>query len=234
MSFLLNKKNQSRCGNMYVWIGVIVVSILFTLFATIPNTQKYFEIRQSVKSLTEANNNYENEIDLKKVKLSEIEKEFNKIAKDFLKKEKLLFPENIDTDKIAKILELYSLQYSLISPNSLFEISSISFSKQESENFTKTSASISVKSNKESLKDFIFYIQNNQLPQKLLNAQNASGSLISNDVSTKNFLRENTLPIANIESIVSNTDEDGENKVSGLLNTDIQINFFSQKTKNEQ
>ncbi len=230
----LDKKNKNRCGNIYFWIGVIIVSLLFTLLATIPSVQKYFEIRQNIASLKVANSEHENEISLKKDKLTEIEKEFNKIAKDFLKKEKLLFPENIDTDKIAKILELYSLQYSLINPTSLFEISSISFSKQESENYTKTSVNLSIKSNKDSLKDFIFYIQNNSLPSKLINAQNTPGSLISEDVSTKNFLRENTLPIANIESIISNKDEDSKNVIPGLLNTEIQVNFFSQKSKNDQ
>ncbi len=232
MSFL-DKKKYAKCGNIYSWIAVLVIGLLFTALATIPSVMKFIEIQKNIKVLTENNNSLKNNLETKKTQLENIKKEFNKVAKDFLKEEKLLFPESINTDKIAKVLELYSLQYSLINNNSYFEISSISFSKQSTDNFTKTSVSLSIKSTKESLKDFIYYIQKNKLPQRLVLAQK-SNPFIAKDKSTSLFLKQNSLPIANIESIVSNKNKDKDVVIPGLLDTEMQINFFSQKTKEDE
>jgi len=234
MSFLLDKKNQTKCGNITVWIAVIVISIIFSVFATLPATSKYIDLYSNISHLEEANLEYETDITVKTKKLKSITEKFNRIAKDFLKEEKLLFPESLDVNTLAKILELYSIQYSLIDGTSLFDLNSISFSKQTSGNYTKTSVSMSIKSTKKSLQDFIYFIQNNELPKKLLNAQNSSSSILRDDFSTTNFIRRNILPIANIESIVSAKSEDESDTIQGLLNTDIQVNFFSQKLKDEQ
>lgn len=233
MAFLLNKKNQAKPSNIVLWIVVIVVSFLFTIFATIPSTNKWLDLRANINTLNEVNLNFENEISRKKKQLDTIEEDFNRIAKDFLKEEKALFPNNIDTNKIARVFELYSIQYSLIDSTSLFDLESISFSTQSSENYTKTSVNMSIISTKDSLKDFIYLIQSNQLPVKMLNAQNSSTSLLASDISTVKFLRGNILPIANIESIISSKDDEAIGDENGLMNTDIQINFFSQKATNE-
>lgn len=233
MAFLLKKRNNNKCGNIIVWIILIVLSVIFSLFLALPATKEWIKLRSSITKLKEENLNYENDIARKKLKLSSIEKEFNRIAKDFLKEEKLLFPESVNINNIAKVIELYSIQYSLIDENSKFELNSISFSKLEGDNYTKLSASMSITSSEKSLKDFIYFIQNNKLPEKLLSAQNSQSSILRDDISTIKFLRDNILPIANIESITSTKDEENVGSSLGMLKTDIQINFFSQKTAHE-
>lgn len=230
MSYLLNKKNRTQCGNPLIWGIVIFIIILFSVFFIIPSTQKWLTLRSETKLLRNSNIEDEDQILRKNEQLSSIKKDFNLIAKNYLKDELLLFPKNLNTNNVAKILELYSLQYSLIDSKSQFTLNSVSFSKQESENFVKNSANISVSSTEESLKDFIYFIQNNKLPQKLINAQKSSNPFLRGEIPTKNFLDKNKLPIANIESISSVKEDDNES----LLLTNIKINFFSQKTDNEQ
>jgi hypothetical protein len=229
MTPLVINKPHKNCGNITTWIIIIIITLLFSAFATYPVTKKWLDLQSRKIELKEMNLNYEEELSRKTAKLDSISKEFDKIAKDFLKEEKILFPQSLNVRQIAKMLELYSLQYSLISNNSLFELNSISFSTTNSENYTKTSASLSISSSKESLKDFVYFIQKNKLPQKLIDAQNSSVSLLKNDISATQFIEDNQLPIANIESIVSTEDSE----TPGLLNTEIQINFFSQKTTND-
>ena len=88
---------------------------------------------------------------------------------------------------------------------------------------------MSISSNKDSLKDFIYFIQNNELPKKLTEADQSLSSFLQDQVAISNFIAKNPLPIANIESINSSKSDTDE-----LLNTEIQVNFFSQKTNNEQ
>ena len=225
MASITTEKIQKPCGNIFIWIGLIVISLGLFGFVAIPSGLKWRNLNTKITELTESNTNYENDISRKKLKLSSITNQFNKVAKDFMIEEKMLFPEDISTDKIAKILELYSIQYSLIDSNSLLTLNSISLSKSEEEENRKISANISLTCSKSTLKSFIKFIQTNQLPENLINAQNSPSSLLSNDVSTSKFLKENRLPIANIEAITSS--ENSED--SSLLETDIQINFFYQK-----
>ncbi len=232
--------NVKNCGSPILWGVLIGVTLLLVFIFVIPKASEWLSLRKEVVELKSKITENEDILDRKKLNLSSVKREFENLAQSSMQEEYSLFPKKIDTNIIAKILELYSVQYSLISPNSTFTLNSISFSEDSDENATKTRMNVSIVCNKTSLKDFIYFIQNNDLPLSLKNAQKSSNSILKNDIPSINFLKENKLPIANIYSIsFSEFTDNKTNKNSpdspltrtadNLMNNTLEITFFSQK-----
>jgi hypothetical protein len=165
----------------------------------------------------------EQEISVANKKLNALETEFDSVAEPFLVEERQILPEKLDTSKVSKILELYSLQLPLLDPNASFLIESLTFSRSQQkkeENFTRNPATIAAVTTEKDLQKFVEFLQSGQLTPDFETGKE-SGRI---KTAVYRYLKENLLPLTHIESI--DISEPGENNQLKVL---IQVTFFSQK-----
>lgn len=189
-----------------------------------PTTMKWQDTRTKVIALEKETALMEQALESEKTRLSEVEKKFSEEAEPFLKEEKQLYPQKIDTNKLAKILELFSLNESIVNGRNPMMITNMTFGVSDNAK-TQTQAtrvSLSIQSDSDSLRSFIQFLQTSKLPPSFESAKEQVPSPIN--TSEYLFLKKNLLPVALIDSIKSAPIEAG----SPILKTTIQLRFFSQ------
>jgi hypothetical protein len=138
---------------------------------------------------------------------------FDTEAKEYVLDEAQLFPAKLDSYYISKTLELFSIQYSLLSATSALRVERLSFSAGKE----KSALTLDILCTEDTLKEVIAYLQSGNLPDEIITNTN----LDANDVE---YLRSHKLPIAHIDSIrVSpSNDSDIYNRVS------LKVSLFTQ------
>lgn len=168
----------------------------------------------------------------KKIKLSKklnsLENDFKQKADPFLKEEKHVFPEKIDSDKVIRVLEIYALTLRDIgvleeSPFSLNSVNMGSASRVRAL-VMKTPLTISIQTNKENLIEFIDFLQQRSLSQRMSEARN-NGIIPATDYK---FLQNELLPLINIDSISISESGGKEGDENPILSVQINSNMFSQ------
>ena len=221
-------RKEKRRRNPVSWVILIIFAILLLIFFVFPKLGNYFDLKNKVLSLDASVLVLEEERPSLQSRNDELKIQFDDESKPFLVREEQIFPKVIDISKIAKILEIFSLQLDLLSSdaiNSYFELDKVSFGKRtkmQNRPYTYTEVNISILTDKENLKEFIIFLQTGNLSNRFEQAKN-SRILNSKD---HQFLKDNLLPLVNIESI--NIIEDNKSKSEGGLKVNLKVRFFSQ------
>ena len=218
-------KKTNNIKKFIPWIIFGVLVLAFDAMKVMPMTQDWLNLRESTqKSKTT--------IQLEKIELNKLDKELENIetrfeyeAKNYVLEESQIYPETFDSYKISKILELFSIQHSLLSADSLLRIERISLGgkkkKSEDAQNQKTQIKLEILCSDKTLRRLIAFIQSGELPEELLN--NVGNEKFG--VSEMEYLLKNKLPIAHIDSIRVN---DKKEDTSNIKVTSLDITFFTQ------
>ncbi len=163
-----------------------------------------------------------------KINLDEIKVEFNREASETLAKEEQIFPEEINIKKIIKVLEIFSLilDYDVDGSN-YFSLDSVTFSpptKTETDIYSSLRTNIRVIGTKQNINNFVDFLKIGEIPPNVeRKIENASDMAI--DVQ---FLGQNLLPLATLDSIRITQFKSADIAISDLLSVELQVNFYSQ------
>ncbi len=134
----------------------------------------------------------------------------------------------ISIKNISKILELYSLQITVVEATAKdfeFSIKNLNFGNPipvEGETYSKTSVNMNFYTNENMLKEFVRFLQTGKFSQKF-EVMGENGQI---DQRAYRYLQQNLLPIAQIESI--NILDEAVDDIPGKLSVGLQFNLFSQ------
>lgn len=217
-----NKQNN-RLKKFIPWLIFGALIIGFDALKVWPMTQEWQDLRASIESSKK-------DILLEKNKLKKLEEELQDIqtrfeyeAKDYAQGEEQVYPATFDAYKVSKILEIFSLQHSLLNSNSLLRINRLSTGGKTKQDLAarsqKTQIKLEVETSEETLRRLISFLQTGELPKEFINNSNL-------EASDMNYLMTNKLPIAHIDSLrIIKPKEEGSNiKVASL-----DVTFFTQK-----
>ncbi len=207
------------------WIILLGISVVFVVMSVLPSMKEWQSKREKISMLTQQIRVLELENKAKSKEAEAKELEFNTVAAPYLGGEKQIFPQTFDMRKITKILEIYALQLENLdskSHDSHFELTKLGFGepkKEAREPYSATQVSLVFSTDRENLEEFVNFLQTGKLSKRFQDGKDKNQIQL---VDYK-FLEDNLLPVAQIESIKSSQD-----KVSGYMETQIPLNFFSQ------
>jgi len=232
---MFNKKTstpQTKLSHQQIMqrnpIGWIIIIVLCSIILGTKIVPKFFEWQKksdSIKNYETFIPQIENENESLENKLTKVEQEFNAVADEYRQKEKQIFPTTIDPGKIAQILELFALQMENLDTlwqDSHFEVTKISIGKPmliKEKRYFETSSTINFTSDEKNIYEFINFLQNQELPKEFLNGEK-DGRV---EPTVLQFLKDNLLPIMQIQAIRISSEQDEEDRFA----VQLEIKFFS-------
>ncbi len=219
---MADKKTNNNIQKFIPWIIFGFLILGFDAMKVFPMTQGWLELRDSVQKSKTSIQLEKTEINRLEKDLQDIETRFEYEAKNYVLEEAQIYPETFDSYKVSKILEIYSLQHSLLSGDSLLRIERITLGgKQKGAENAKnqqTQVKLEIKCSDKTLRRFISFIQSGELSKELIGNQ-------SLEASDMDFLMTNKLPIAQINAIrTADKPEEG----TSIKVTSLDITFFTQ------
>ena len=221
-------RREKKRRNPVPWIILLLLTVLIFIFVLIPKLKLYASLRDDLKSLELVVPQLEAEKNRFQSMNNELKIEFDRESKPYLIRESQILPKVIDVAKVARILEIYSLQVDLLSASSVnarFDLEKVDFGKRtrmKKRPYTYNDATINLVADMNSLKEFILFLQTGDLPSRLKEAKNSN---VLNPTDYR-FMEDNLLPMTNIESI--SLIEDSKSEVEGILKVNLKVRFFSQ------
>lgn len=221
-SFNPNQKVGTTGDSPKLWGGILIVTIILFFVFTLPHVSTWIEQNNDLKTLPGERNALQQEKDLLDKQLINVEKEFESLASPYLAAEEKTFPAVLDSDKISKSFEIYSLLAS-IADRKTFEIKTLSFGEStynEELEANELSVSLTFTASQASAQKFIGYLQTNKLPTEILQ---------SGEFELRNFIKNNPLPIATIQNL--NFEEQTDDP--SLQSVTMQLDLFGQPIQPE-
>ena len=236
---IINKKLNQKKGpklsrsdkwkrNPVPWIVLLLLSAGIIWKFVFNNFTDFLIKRDQIVQFSEENIKLEEKNESLKINLDEIKVDFTKEASETLAKEEQIFPEDIDIKKAIKVLEVFSLilDYDIDGSN-YFSLDSVTFntpSSEEKENYSKLRANVRVVGTKQNVNNFVDFLKTGEIPPKVeQKIKNASDMAI--DIQ---FLGQNLLPLAVLDSIRITKHKSSEMDLVDLLAVELQIIFYSQ------
>lgn len=204
------------------WIILLFLVLLFDIVKVLPRTNEWFSVKKEINAISRSIEERKSNQDEAKKGLDTLKMRFENEAKNYILEESQIFPEHFDAYEVSKILEIFSIQHSLLSVDSGLRLERISFSgggKGKTEDgFLQSKVNLEFLCTEETLKRVIKYLQSGELPDNY----NNNPSLDARDID---YLRSHKLPLAHIESIRINqaSSDTPFKKVS------LDVSFFSQQ-----
>lgn len=206
------------------WIILFILILIFDFVKVIPRTKEWFETQQQLRTLSLELKETNSDLERIKTVFEADQVRFENESKDFILEEAQIFPETFSTYEVSKVLELFSIQHSLLSPTSGLRLERISFSGttkgEANQQFVQSKVTLEFLSNEDTLKRFMKYLQSGNLPKDFID----NPALDTRDIE---YLRSHKLPLAHIESIrINESSKEQENSVKKVT---LLVSFFSQK-----
>lgn len=166
------------------------------------------------------------------LELQQIRSVFEKEAGETLILEQKTLPQRVSTDKIAQVLEVFSIEidnFDLVN-NSVLRLNNISFSEpmaDEELGVTYVTTNISLEASRENIPKIIQFIQGGKVPEDYMQKAESNSSIINS--ANYQFLKKHGIPIATIAQLQSNLQKK-QNQASGAEVYDVKIraNFYSE------
>lgn len=213
---------QTGIKKFIPWIILLILILLFDIVKVLPKTKEWLSIKKEINTISQTIAEGTVKQDESKKILDALNMKFENEAKDYIIEESQIFPEHFDAYEVSKILEIFSIQHSLLSVDSGLRLERISFSGggkvKTGEAFLQSKVSLEFLCTEETLKRVVKYFQSGELPEDY----NDNPSLDARDID---YLRSHRLPLAHIESIRINqaSSESSFKKIS------LDVSFFSQQ-----
>lgn len=204
------------------WIILLLLVLLFDVIKVLPQTNEWLSTKTEINTTTKTIKERKERKNESIKTLDELKIKFENKAKDYIVEEAQIFPEHFNAYEVSKILEIFSIQHSLLSINSGLRLERISFSgrgtAKPGDKYLQSKVRLEFLCTENTLKRVIKYLQSGMLPEDY----NNNSSLDARDID---YLRSHKLPLAHIESIQINqaSSENAFKKVS------LDVSFFSQQ-----
>lgn len=194
-------RQQKWRRNPIPWIVLLVATFLLIALSVFPNATKWTQQKQNIAKFTTENTQLESQIDTQKKVRNQEQEKFDQLAKATLNEEAQRFPESVNANQVAKILEIYALQLNL-SRKTFVDLKTLSFSNtrpSKDGQFQEMPLSISIDIDESSLKRLINFLQtgvyDSQLTVDTISPENKG------ETAALEFLDNNLLPLMHINSI---------------------------------
>jgi hypothetical protein len=214
--------SQTGIKKFIPWIILLILILLFDIVKVLPQTKEWLSIKKEINTISRTIEEGKTQQELSKKTLDTLKMKFENEAEEYIIEESQIFPEHFDAYEVSKILEIFSIQHSLLRVDSGLRLERISFSGggkvKPGDAFLQSKVSLEFLCTEETLKRVIKYLQSGELPDDY----NDNPSLDARDID---YLRSHRLPLAHIESIRINqaSSENSFKKVS------LDVSFFSQQ-----
>lgn len=213
--------------NPLPWIIIILVTGGLSFMFIWPMADDYLHKKTEITTFETENPTLEKKQENLQIEFDEIKAEFDEAASEIRQKENQIFPEAIDTNKIIKILELFSLVLTYdLDGSSYFSLDTVNFAgnrPKKDQEYAQLMTTIKAVGTKKDINNFVDFIKTGEIP-KAVDKQVRSASDLTIDLQ---FLRQNLLPLASLNSIRINK-YNSKNTVKDLLSVELQVNFYSQ------
>lgn len=221
---LRSAEEKKEEGLQKQWIIVAAIALLINFLVLGPKLSSWVstngENSDLKKEITQLESSHEELTELKK----KLELEKKEKAGDDLEKEDKIFPAYIDTFRIANVLEVIALQLENIDINrdAKFSLEGIRFSGAEDMgSIVANKANISVQGDAESIKEFLNFIKNGEIPEKVI--QGEAAKIVSTKIM--NTLQTELLPVATVERVQIST-----GRKDDILKTTLLVHFYSRES----
>jgi hypothetical protein len=230
----LSRRDRMR-RNPIPWITLIIFSG-FLFYTTLPVFSQWKEYKKQIKTLegdsTNSIQNLEQKVVFKNNELKQVQAEFDEKSEKHRKQSMQLFPKKLDTTKIVRILELYTL--GLGRTNHSYdqtygiELTNINFGTTKENKEKKrheTTVSIGLNTTLKNLKIFIEFLQRGEMDPEIaakINSEQDNKGLLDY------FENKYYLPIAHIQSIKITKNKEGRKSNNIKQQTTLQVIFFSK------
>jgi hypothetical protein len=214
--------SQTGIKKFIPWTILLILILLFDIVKVLPQTKEWLSIKKEINTISRTIEEGKTQQELSKKTLDTLKMKFENEAEEYIIEESQIFPEHFDAYEVSKILEIFSIQHSLLRVDSGLRLERISFSGggkvKPGDAFLQSKVSLEFLCTEETLKRVIKYLQSGELPDDY----NDNPSLDARDID---YLRSHRLPLAHIESIRINqaSSENSFKKVS------LDVSFFSQQ-----
>lgn len=227
----MSRKDQMK-QNPVPWIILLVLAIALYFFLAHGKLQEW---NTNKEKITENTEKIDQDIAKKaslEVKVGELQEEFQDKAGDRLQQERKLFPEKISNKEIVKYLEIFMLKLKNIESKEDIRLNTLSVAQNSSsdadiEGTERKQINFSVDINQEELETLIWYLQNNEIPPRMVEAK--ENGKFQNDLGDYITLEGNPLPMMLIENINKSgggNNEDGN--PDPIFNVSISGNLYHQ------
>lgn len=209
---------------------VVLLTFIFSIggYYMLPMSDEWLEKTGKIKEFQSNQSELESQRDNLNIQYEEIKNKYEELANETLKREKQIFPKDMNISKIVKILELYSLILAYdVDGTNYFKLESVNFSPTSDvpdTNYRTTKANIRIIGARSNIYNFITYLESGEIPKTV--KRRIQG--IADIAVDLRFLEQNLLPLATLDSIRINEFKSSEINVSDLFAVEIQVNLFSQ------
>lgn len=223
----LSRRDRLR-KNPIPWILILGVVAFFSFFYNLPMYEQWKQKKADVSLWSPQMEELQNTNDILKRRLQEKTVEFDRKSKDLAQREIQIFPKEIDTKKIIRVLELYALTLEILdspSRDSKFLLESVAFNgTTKYQMFQAEQVRLNFTSDWENLREFITFLQTRKLSDRFTLGKQYGFV----DQSVYAYLENNLLPMTRILDISFDEDTD---KDSGLpvLKVAMRIELFYQR-----
>lgn len=218
--------------NPVIWIAILTFTTLWFALSLFPDIQNWQSQKAENQDLISKNEVLQKEADQLQIEANKLSINLQESAKDFSVEESQRFPDLIETDKIAKILETYTwLLNQKHGGRGGAEIQTLSFSGTkvvENQPYYQTNGNLSINITKQGLQDFIYFLKNGKYDPTLRDAlKNFGDEYFFSDLKVNfDFLDNNLLPINHITSLTINESK-SEDPRKEVYKIQMQVDFFS-------
>ncbi len=222
---ILNSRKHRKKKNPIPWVILLILAVALWGSMLVPKFSDWQQKQSENKSLELLVKSLQLSTEVKSQELEKKEAEFDLVSGPYLVREKQWFPQEVDTGKIVKILELYALQLENLDSmysDSKFQLTKVLFGKTQQVNkksYAATNFSVYFSCDRENLRDFIQFLQTGELSERLAIGK-SRGQI---ELVDYKFLENNLLPLIQLESIQMTSDEK-----MGTINVRLRANLFSQ------
>jgi len=227
-SLKLTRRQQWR-RNPIPWAVLLIITLAIGGIWVLPNYLTWSDQKSKISNFATENQQLETRTETQKKIRNQEQEKFDQLAKGTLSVESQRFPETINTNKIAKILEIYTLQLNL-SRKTYAELKTISFSTTRPSNtsdYFEMPITVSLLIDKDSFERYVEFLQTGIYDQQLtvdtISPENKG------ETAALEFLDNNLLPLLHIRSISFTEDgELSETFPKEVYSVQLQLSLFSQ------
>lgn len=214
------------------WIVLIFVSLVIYFVFAHDNLSEWQSAKAEIKNDLELNKGLEEEIANLIIERDEAEEEFERIAKPEREIERQILPQNIDTRRIVKILEIFSIQLLNIIEEDydpVFRLDSLNIGSPSRDDSVpgvqRTLFTLNITTDQQNLETFIRFLQTNTIPPRLERAKN-NGLISDEELPDYKLLETQKLPIMIIDNLTKSSAATPENPTA--LRVSLSVFFYHQ------
>lgn len=211
------------------WLVLIFITLVAGAFLIYPNAKDWITKRGEINNMETLIPQLESENQTLSLEKETLEENFKEKAKPYIAIANQRFPTEIDSTKIAQIIEMYAILMQVNYRSNNFKVSALNVSTPRNVDgapYAETSVSINAIIDRVMLEEFITFLKTSRITNALENKVIASGG---GETASIEFLKLNQLPVGRINSLSLNEERSqSEAGNKEVYNAQLQVLFYSE------